>query len=158
MVVVDEFKLLRQDGKFVQAGRKQIKEGAVVTRAYVESILKDKGNCLHFEIDEEATLEYYEKSKEQIEQHKINTQASKVSAKDIAHALVGGNVAKESVEETDKEIEPSYPKGKPNDNWGENDLKAYLTDKKVDFDARVGRAKLLEVAKDSLKNVESNKD
>ena len=155
MVVVDEFKLTRRDGKFVQEGRKQIRKGAVVTRAYAEQVIEDSGNCRHFEIDEDATVDYYEQSKQQIEQRRINAEAGKVKANDIANALVGAigtQAPAPAPAPAPAQKVALFPDGKPNDNWGEGELKAWLTGNKVEFDSRIGRAKLLQFAKECIKN------
>jgi hypothetical protein len=89
MVVADVYRLGRQGGKFVQAGRVLERTGAVVTRAWAEQHNNDIHNCLYFDIDEDKSEEWLEKRDEGIERRKMEKEKGNIDVTKLAKALLG---------------------------------------------------------------------
>ena len=155
MVVVDEYLLSRQDGNFVQAGRKRLRTGAVITRAYADEKNADKRHPRFFVIHEDATAEYYANGAKVMAQRKINAQKDKVSASDIAGALLQATKDQAGAErnpdfvKTDNTNKPvveagsKKPEGKPNNKWEVPQIKEWLDKKGIKYHHMLGKKKLL---------------
>lgn len=139
MIVVDKYLLRRVNGKFTKDGMTLYRKGQKVLIDYMEEVNSNSHeHGWHFVKDEKATEELIELQKQKHAQKSEQDSATKT-----AQALV--DVIGKAVSNSEpKKIE--IPEGEPSGLWTKEQLRAYLTEKGIEFKSTYNTAKLLDLA------------